>query len=219
MQRALLIHQSLVRAFLLTIIVAGFPKALSSKIFHPLMSSCRSTVQPRIVSENHRHSLIPSDVANIFQSREIGGKVDIDDGVVVALRGNLLVWYLKNRRLLPWRGDVTKTVTLMVTDAVQGSSPSSDKGTSSADMKNGFKSTSKNHGRKKRGSKTTTNDKDEDEPTFTDIPITPPPMSAYGTWISEIMLQQTRVETVIPYWLKWMKKFPTVQDLASATGR
>ncbi|RYE85274.1 MAG: A/G-specific adenine glycosylase, partial [Methanosarcinales archaeon] len=31
------------------------------------------------------------------------------------------------------------------------------------------------------------------------------------------MLQQTRVETVIPYWLKWMRAFPNVQALASAS--
>jgi A/G-specific adenine glycosylase len=34
---------------------------------------------------------------------------------------------------------------------------------------------------------------------------------------SEIMLQQTRVETVIPYWIKWMTTFPTVFDLARAS--
>jgi adenine-specific DNA glycosylase len=34
-------------------------------------------------------------------------------------------------------------------------------------------------------------------------------VTAYGTWVSEIMLQQTRVETVIPYYLKWMEKWPT----------
>jgi len=38
----------------------------------------------------------------------------------------------------------------------------------------------------------------------------------YAVWISEIMLQQTRVETVIPYFEKWMKKFPTVRSLAKA---
>ncbi|GAA6051115.1 hypothetical protein JCM3770_004722 [Rhodotorula araucariae] len=38
----------------------------------------------------------------------------------------------------------------------------------------------------------------------------------YEVWVSEIMLQQTRVETVIPYWRKWMDKFPTVKDLAEA---
>jgi A/G-specific adenine glycosylase len=38
----------------------------------------------------------------------------------------------------------------------------------------------------------------------------------YAIWVSEIMLQQTRVATVIPYWEKWMAKFPTVTALAAA---
>lgn len=41
--------------------------------------------------------------------------------------------------------------------------------------------------------------------------------SAYGTWVSEVMLQQTRVETVIAYWLRWMERFPDVQTLAAAS--
>lgn len=39
---------------------------------------------------------------------------------------------------------------------------------------------------------------------------------AYEVWISEIMLQQTRVAVVIDYWNKWMAKWPTIQDLAAA---
>jgi A/G-specific adenine glycosylase len=39
----------------------------------------------------------------------------------------------------------------------------------------------------------------------------------YAVWVSEIMLQQTRVETVIPYFDKWMRLFPTVETLASAS--
>ncbi|TWU73133.1 hypothetical protein ED733_001311 [Metarhizium rileyi] len=39
---------------------------------------------------------------------------------------------------------------------------------------------------------------------------------AYEVWISEIMLQQTRVAVVIDYWNRWMEKWPTIQDLASA---
>lgn len=39
---------------------------------------------------------------------------------------------------------------------------------------------------------------------------------AYEVWISEIMLQQTRVAAVIDYWNKWMDKWPTIQDLAKA---
>ena len=38
----------------------------------------------------------------------------------------------------------------------------------------------------------------------------------YQVWISEIMLQQTRVTTVIPYYLRFMARFPDVSDLARA---
>ena len=38
----------------------------------------------------------------------------------------------------------------------------------------------------------------------------------YRVWVSEVMLQQTRVETVIPYYLRWMKRFPTIEALAQA---
>jgi len=38
----------------------------------------------------------------------------------------------------------------------------------------------------------------------------------YAIWVSEIMLQQTRVDTVIPYFERWMSKFPTIKALADA---
>ncbi|RIW32324.1 A/G-specific adenine glycosylase [Bacillus salacetis] len=38
----------------------------------------------------------------------------------------------------------------------------------------------------------------------------------YKVWVSEIMLQQTRVDTVIPYFLHFINKFPTIEALASA---
>ncbi len=38
----------------------------------------------------------------------------------------------------------------------------------------------------------------------------------YAVWVSEIMLQQTRVETVIPYYQRWMRRFPSVVELAAA---
>ncbi len=38
----------------------------------------------------------------------------------------------------------------------------------------------------------------------------------YRVWISEIMLQQTQVTTVLPYFARWMAQFPTVSDLARA---
>jgi len=38
----------------------------------------------------------------------------------------------------------------------------------------------------------------------------------YRTWISEIMLQQTQVKTVIPYFERFMKQFPSIKKLAEA---
>ncbi|MEI5993173.1 A/G-specific adenine glycosylase [Candidatus Enterococcus mansonii] len=41
-------------------------------------------------------------------------------------------------------------------------------------------------------------------------------LDPYRIWISEIMLQQTRVDTVIDYYYRFMEWFPTIQDLANA---
>ncbi|HSC69230.1 MAG TPA: A/G-specific adenine glycosylase, partial [Cellvibrio sp.] len=41
-------------------------------------------------------------------------------------------------------------------------------------------------------------------------------ISAYRVWLSEIMLQQTQVTTVIPYFERFIARFPTVQSLAAA---
>ena len=38
----------------------------------------------------------------------------------------------------------------------------------------------------------------------------------YRIWVSEVMLQQTRVETVLPYYERWVEQFPTLEDLAGA---
>ena len=38
----------------------------------------------------------------------------------------------------------------------------------------------------------------------------------YPIWVSEVMLQQTQVATVIPYYSKFLKSFPTVRHLSKA---
>ncbi|NSW53470.1 MAG: A/G-specific adenine glycosylase [Anaerolineae bacterium] len=38
----------------------------------------------------------------------------------------------------------------------------------------------------------------------------------YAVWVSEIMLQQTRMETVLPYYRRWMERFPSLVSLAQA---
>ncbi|MEM8629166.1 MAG: A/G-specific adenine glycosylase [Chlamydiota bacterium] len=39
----------------------------------------------------------------------------------------------------------------------------------------------------------------------------------YSVWVSEVMLQQTRAPVVVPYFLRWMEAFPSVEALASAS--
>lgn len=41
-------------------------------------------------------------------------------------------------------------------------------------------------------------------------------ITPYRSWVSEIMLQQTQVDTVLPFFTKWMARFPSLEALASA---
>lgn len=43
-----------------------------------------------------------------------------------------------------------------------------------------------------------------------------PTRDPYAIWVSEIMLQQTQVKTVIPYWERWLRELPDVRALAAA---
>ncbi|MBX3096677.1 MAG: A/G-specific adenine glycosylase [Fimbriimonadaceae bacterium] len=50
-----------------------------------------------------------------------------------------------------------------------------------------------------------------------DLPWRRVSLNPYAVWVSEVMLQQTRVSVVIPYFEKWMARFPTVEALAEAS--
>jgi A/G-specific adenine glycosylase len=39
----------------------------------------------------------------------------------------------------------------------------------------------------------------------------------YAIWVSEIMLQQTQVKTVVPYWQRWMRELPDIKGAANAS--
>lgn len=39
----------------------------------------------------------------------------------------------------------------------------------------------------------------------------------YAIWVAEVMLQQTRAETVVPYFERWMSRFPDIRALAAAS--
>ena len=135
-------------------------------------------------------TLTTDAVVSSFLHREIGGEVEVEVSRVAKLRRDLLHWYWANRRLLPWRGDTIETSAL----------PSLCRAAASDPLNN------------ERRYETATDVEGKASSTITFV------KSAYGTWISEIMLQQTRVETVIPYWLKWMDRFPDIIALANASG-
>ena len=42
-------------------------------------------------------------------------------------------------------------------------------------------------------------------------------LSPYGIWVAEVMLQQTQLSVVLPYWQRWMATFPTVDALATSS--
>jgi A/G-specific adenine glycosylase len=48
-------------------------------------------------------------------------------------------------------------------------------------------------------------------------PLTEDSLSLYGIWIAEVMLQQTQLSVVLPYWQRWIMAFPTVEALAAAS--
>jgi A/G-specific adenine glycosylase len=49
-----------------------------------------------------------------------------------------------------------------------------------------------------------------------ELPWRTEPRDPYHVWLSEIMLQQTQVNTVIPYYERWLARFPTLDALAAA---
>jgi len=52
---------------------------------------------------------------------------------------------------------------------------------------------------------------------YTGVSKTKSKVDPYKVWISEVMLQQTTVVAVIPYYEKFLKRFPTLQDLATSS--
>lgn len=149
------------------------------------------------------------------------------------IRSALLDWYRVHRRKLPWRGDEGPYDGSTAGISSKSSSANKKKKNQKSRKIEGQKSiTSFFSGKKPRtGVKdssavqpSTKNDKGQDEkhvePSAASESDNHEPddsIRAYRTWVSEIMLQQTRVEAVIPYYQKWMKSFATVQDLANAS--
>jgi A/G-specific adenine glycosylase len=163
-----------------------------------------------------------------------------DDTERKAFQTELLDWYRSHRRRLPWRGDPSpwtgstaqfannvqkkkdnkKIVASLQAeqDVKQSSTTKKKKQTklSALFIVGSLKNPSSEEPEPKTKKQPTAAATEEEDHTDTDrercFPVTP-----YGIWVSEIMLQQTRVEAVVAYWCKWMEAFPTVQALAAAT--
>ena len=43
------------------------------------------------------------------------------------------------------------------------------------------------------------------------------PLDPYPIWVAEVMLQQTQLQVVLPYWQRWMEAFPSRVALSAAT--
>ena len=105
-----------------------------------------------------------------------------------AARASLLDWYDANHRVLPWRRNRRSKHALP---------PTTDAGDPDAVAS----------GRAYwRGVATTGAPMD-----------VPPEQYAYGVWVSEIMSQQTQIERVAQYWLRWTDRWPTAAALAAAS--
>jgi len=120
------------------------------------------------------------------------------------IRNALLVWYRQHRRKLPWRGDPPP---------YNGSTAVKTK-KEKLDIKTQPRIHAYFQSKQNEIIDATLQKSVKEEENVEAFQVV---VSGYTVWVSEIMLQQTRVEAVIPYYIKWMESFPTVYDLACAT--
>ncbi|KAL4166960.1 hypothetical protein KRP22_012447 [Phytophthora ramorum] len=133
---------------------------------------------------------------------------------LLATRTELLVWYDVHRRKLPWRGDPPPYLTT-ATHTSQKKKQVAAAGGKKRGMDAFLKAQVKLEVDTEQA--LATNTKEETVAATDDgDTVKPRKVESYETWVSEIMLQQTRVDTVVEYFLRWINKFPTVAALAEA---
>ena len=118
------------------------------------------------------------------------------EGDLKAVVEGIVKWYQINRRKLPWRGDqppYSKTVDTKTNSKRDGKQ---------MEMTSFFV--------KKRP-------KVEAKKSELEYEFVKDGITAYTEYVSEVMLQQTRVDTVIEKYIQWMTRYPTIKDLAKAT--
>jgi adenine-specific DNA glycosylase len=112
----------------------------------------------------------------------------IDEEKKKIMRDKLLSWFYKYKRRLPWRGDAPPY-------------------TSGTDIRNHINRenccTLNKYFEMNHSAKSIKNELPLEKTQYQNNSFTTYNRTAYGTWVSEVMLQQTQVSVVIPYWIKW----------------
>jgi A/G-specific adenine glycosylase len=154
------------------------------------------------------------------------------------IRAALLSWYHAHRRKLPWRGDAppwdgSSTSVAAAAAATAGAAAAVAACSSKRKKVSSSSSSSSKAAIRKFSNKKSAHDNGSTPDDGTCLEIVDATtatttttrrdtdgafaITAYGVWVSEIMLQQTRVEAVIDYWVRWMQTFPSVDALAAAS--
>jgi A/G-specific adenine glycosylase len=167
---------------------------------HPLTSSWVNGIAelPQTASLCRNRAI---DVGVAGSATRMADPETFPEARIRSIQTGLCEWFRTHRRMLPWRGDAPPFT---------GS---------------GARASVQKRREEAKGKAQTTLTAFLAKPVRSSSPVqeagkpmaAPLPPSAYGTWVSEIMLQQTRVEAVIPFFLRWMDTFPTVDALAAST--
>ncbi|CAI5725774.1 unnamed protein product [Hyaloperonospora brassicae] len=140
-----------------------------------------------------------------------GSRHEFQSHELQTVRSELLEWYDVHRRKLPWRGDAPPYVTTTTHSSQE--KEKKRKTRAGAVQASALRSFLKVSGTQNVKSDSTS----EAAMAVAQVEDAQPRnVSPYETWVSEIMLQQTRVDTVVEYFLRWIDKFPTVAALAEA---
>ncbi|KAL3669356.1 hypothetical protein V7S43_005732 [Phytophthora oleae] len=174
----------------------------------------RKTAPPSNASQPDIEDLIKCEAPNavadqpaVFSTQHDAARHDFKPQELLTTRTELLRWYDAHRRKLPWRGDPPP----YLTTAIHTSQKKKEKGAAKRTGLDAFLKMSKQveDAKIELEEEAATPDESGDA-------AKPRKVAPYETWVSEIMLQQTRVDTVVEYFLRWIDKFPTVAALAEA---
>ncbi len=114
---------------------------------------------------------------------------------LLKLQAALVLWFQKESRVLPWREPYKSSKLWERTSSYDRATNKNSKDELESDSNSSF----------------------DPAYNFGSLQKTQLIRDPYATWISEIMLQQTQVVTVINYFTSWMNAFPSIEVLAQAT--